>query len=150
MKADEIERIIEDYIKKIARLLPDGFETDDLLDDLRSHISEAFSDKVMSRPSEDPFHLIREVLDDLGTPEEIADQYGKEQIEESDSRNSADRWIRNTMRLVAAIVVVVLTSWFASIVTEGVVDFNVAVVALLFLTVRGESFLPVLFLHRSL
>ena len=135
MKEDEIDRIVEDHIKKTARLLPDGFETDDLLDDLRSHINEASSDKVMSRPSEDPLHLIREVLDDLGTPEEIADQYSKEQIEESDSINSADRWIQNTMRLMAAILVVVLASWFASIVTEGLVDFNVAVVVLLFLTV---------------
>ncbi|MFW9794631.1 MAG: hypothetical protein ACFFEE_10035 [Candidatus Thorarchaeota archaeon] len=130
----EIERIIENYIKQTSRLLPDGFETDDLLEDLRSHIDEAFSDKVKSRPSEDQLTLVREVLNELGTPEEIADQYGQEQFEELDSKTTTDKWIRNAMRLTATILVVVITSWFASVMTEGLVNFNVAVIALLFLT----------------
>ncbi len=46
MSDDEIEGIIDDHIKKTSRLLPDSFETDDLLDDLKSHIHESFSDKV--------------------------------------------------------------------------------------------------------
>lgn len=135
MSDDEIGSIIDDYIKKTSRLLPDSFETDDLLDDLRSHIRESFSDKVQKRPSEDPFRLIREVLEDLGTPEEIARQYGIEQIEEPDSRNSVDKWIYNTMRLVVAILVVVLASWIASTITEGLVDFNIAVIMLLMFAV---------------
>ncbi len=131
MSDDEIGSIIDDHIKKTSRLLPDSFETEDLLDDLRSHIRESFSDKVQKRPSEDPIRLIKEVLDDLGTPEEIARQYGIEQIEEPDNRNYADKWIYYTMRLVVAILVVVLASWIASTVTEGLVDFNFAVIMLL-------------------
>ncbi len=131
MSDDEIGSIIDDYIKKTSRLFPDSFETDDLLADLRSHSRESFSDKVQKRPSEDPFRLIREVLEDLGTPEEIARQYWIEQIEEPDSRNSADKWIYYTMRLVVAILVVVLASWIASTITEGLVDFNIAVIMLL-------------------
>jgi uncharacterized membrane protein len=131
MSDDEIGSIIDDHIKKTSRLLPDGFETENLLDDLRSHIRESFSDKVQKRPSEDPIRLIKEVLDDLGTPEEIARQYGIEQIEEPDNRNYADKWIYYTMRLVVAILVVVLASWIASTVTEGLVDFNFAVIMLL-------------------
>lgn len=131
MSNDEIERIIEDHIKKIGRLLPDGFERDDLLDDLRSHIHESLSEKVQRRPDDDPLGLIREVIEELGTPEEIAEEYGKEQIEKPDERDSADRWIYYTMRLAVAILVVVLASWVVSMVTEGLVDFNFAVITLL-------------------
>lgn len=131
MSDDEIGSIIDDHITKTSRLLPDSFETDDLLEDLRSHIRESYSDKVQKRSSEDPINLIKEVLDDLGTPEEIARQYGIEQIEEPDNSNSADKWIYYTMRLVVAILVVVLASWLASIITEGLVDFNFAVITLL-------------------
>jgi uncharacterized membrane protein len=131
MSDDEIGSIIDDHIKKTSRLLPDSFETDDLLDDLRSHIRESFSEKVHKRPDEDPLRLIIEVLDDLGTPEEIAEQYGIEQIETPDTRNTSDKWIYYTMRLMASILVVVLASWIASTVTEGLVDFNFAVIMLL-------------------
>jgi uncharacterized membrane protein len=131
MSDDEIEHTIDDHIKKTARLLPDSFETDDLLDDLRSHIRESFSEKVHKRPDEDPLRLIIEVLDDLGTPEEIAEQYGIEQIETPDTRNTSDKWIYYTMRLMASIIVVVLASWIASTITEGLVDFNFAVIMLL-------------------
>ncbi len=131
MSDDEIEHTIDDHIKKTARLLPDSFETDDLLDDLRSHIRESFSEKMHKRPDEDPLRLIIEVLDDLGTPEEIAEQYGIEQIETPDTRNTSDKWIYYTMRLMASIIVVVLASWIASTITEGLVDFNFAVIMLL-------------------
>jgi uncharacterized membrane protein len=86
---------------------------------------------VHKRPDEDPLRLIIEVLDDLGTPEEIAEQYGIEQIETPDTRNTSDKWIYYTMRLMASILVVVLASWIASTVTEGLVDFNFAVIMLL-------------------
>ena len=131
MSDDEVEHIIEGRLKKTARLLPASFETDDLLEDLRSHIHESFNDKVVKRPKEAPLNLIKEVLGDLGTPEEIAEQYGKEQVDEIDSRDTADRWIYYTMRLMAAILVVVLASWVASIITEGAVDFMYAIVVLL-------------------
>ena len=75
--------------------------------------------------------LITEVLEELGTPEEIAEEYGKVQIEEEESLDTSDRWIWYTMRLMLAILVVVLASWVVSIITEGAVDFMTAVVVLL-------------------
>ncbi len=135
MSTDEINRIINDYIKNTARLLPDGFETEDLLEDLRIHIHESLSDKIRERPRDDPKHLIREVLDNLGSPEEIAIQYSHEQIQEPNSKDPTSKWTKYIMRITATVLVVVLTSWLASIVTEGVVNFNVAVITLLFFAV---------------
>ena len=132
---DEVEKIIQDHIKRTGSLLPDGFETEDLLEDLRAHIDQSYSDKLSQKPDEDPKLLIREVLDALGTPEEIADQYGKEQIEEEEEKDATDKWIRYAMRMTAVILVVVIASWVASILTEGVVDFNLAVITLLALAV---------------
>ena len=65
------------------------------------------------------------------TTKEIAEEYGKEQVEEEEKKSSADRWIYYTMRLMLAVLVVVLASWVASVVTEGAVDFMLAVVVLL-------------------
>ena len=131
MSNEEIDRIIENHIKKIAKLLPDSFETEDLLEDLRAHINESFNEKVQKHPDDDRVHLLTGVLEDLGTPEEIADEYGKEQIDDEEKKSSSDRWIYYTMRLMLAVVVVVLASWVVSIVTEGAVDFALAVVVLL-------------------
>lgn len=131
MSNDEINRVIENHIKKIAKLLPDGFETEDLLEDLKSHIYESYNEKVRKHPDDDKMRLITRVLDDLGTPEEIAEEYGKEQVEEEEKKSTADRWIYYTMRLMLAVLVVVLASWVASVVTEGAVDFMLAVVVLL-------------------
>ena len=44
MSNDEIDRVIENHIKKIAKLLPDSFETEDLLEDLKSHIYESYNE----------------------------------------------------------------------------------------------------------
>jgi uncharacterized membrane protein len=131
MSSEEIDNVIEDYIKKIAKLLPDSFETEDLLEDLRYHIYESYTDKVQRNTDEDNEQLIKEVLEALGTPEEIADEYGKEQIDEEEKRSSTDRYIYYTMRLTLAVLVVVIASWVASIITEGAVDFMFAVVVLL-------------------
>ena len=135
MSNDEINRAIEDYIKKIAKLLPDSFETEDLLEDLRSHIYESYNDKVQKNPDEDKLGLISEVLDALETPEEIAEEYGKVEVEEEEKESTADRWIYYTMRLVLVVLVVVVASWVASVITEGAVDFMIAVVVLLFFAV---------------
>ena len=131
MSNDEINRVIENHIKKIAKLLPDSFETEDLLEDLKSHIYESFNEKVQKNPDGDKMHLITGVLDELGTPEEIAEEYGKEQVEEEEKKSSADKWIYYTMRLMLAVLVVVMASWIASVITEGAVDFMLAVVVLL-------------------
>ncbi len=132
MSSSEVDHEIENHMKKIKKLLPDGFETDDLIEDLRSHIYEAYNEKVQNNPDDDKLSLIKEVLEALGTPEEIAEEYGKVQVEEEEKRDSSDKWIYSTMRLMLAILVVVLASWVVSIATEGRVDFMYAVVVLLF------------------
>ena len=131
MSKDEIGRVVENYLKKIAKLLPDSFESEDLLEDLKSHIYESYNEKVQKNPDDDKLRLITEVLDVLGTPEEITEEYGKDQIETEEKQNAADRWIYYTMRLTLAILVVVLASWIASVVTEGSVNFMSTVVVLL-------------------
>jgi uncharacterized membrane protein len=131
MSSDEINRVIEDHMKKIAKLLPDGFETEDLLEDLRNHIYESYNDKVQLNPDEDKQLLIREVLEALGTPEEIAEEYGEVEVEEEEKRSTAEKWTYYAMRLTLVVLVVVLASWAASVITEGAVDFIFAVVVLL-------------------
>ncbi|MHA2081598.1 MAG: HAAS signaling domain-containing protein [Candidatus Thorarchaeota archaeon] len=131
MTNDEINREIENHIKKIKKLLPDNFETEDLMEDLRSHILESYGEKVQMSPDDDKMNLIQEVIEELGTPEEIAEEYGKELVKEEEKQSTADRWIYYTMRLVLVVLVVILASWVASIITEGAVDFMLAVVVLL-------------------
>ncbi|TFG34947.1 hypothetical protein EU527_01165 [Candidatus Thorarchaeota archaeon] len=131
MNEENTTRIIEDYIKKIARLLPDNFETEDLLEDLKAHINEGLENKIKNRPSESKRDLLYEVLDDLGTPEEIVEEYGIEQIQEPVSAKRGNRFEYYVVRLLAAFVVAVLAAWIVSIITEGAVDFYFAVVVLL-------------------
>jgi uncharacterized membrane protein len=131
MRNDEINRVIEDYLKKIRKMLPDSFETEDLLEDLRVHINDSYNDKVQKNPDEDKQSMVREVLEALGTPEEIAEEYGKEEVDEEEKKSNIDRWIYYTMRLTLVVLVVVLASWVASVLTEGAVDFILAVVVLL-------------------
>jgi len=127
----EIERIITDYIRRTSRLLPDNFETEDLLEDLRAHIYEGLEHKRQIRPSESHVILVQEVLEELGTPEEIAEEYGEEQAQLDDPEKEGDRIQYYLMRLVAAFIVAILASWIVSVVTEGAVDFYFAVVVLM-------------------
>lgn len=129
MSDEEIKQTVEDYIKRVSRLLPDNFETEDLLGDLKSHIYEGLEHKKKSKQSESLEILIQEVLKDLGTPEEIAEEYGQERVQEVDTDN--DKFQYYVVRLVAAFIVAVLAAWLVSIVTEGVVDFYFAVVVLM-------------------
>ncbi|MFW9788755.1 MAG: hypothetical protein ACFFE2_08165 [Candidatus Thorarchaeota archaeon] len=131
MSNEEIDIVVENYMKRIAKLLPDSFETEDLLEDLKSHIYESYNEKVLKSPDVSKQEIITEVLDELGTPQEIAEEYGKDLTEVEKGKSSADRWIYYTMRLMLAILVVVLASWIVSMVTEGAVDFMLAVVVLL-------------------
>ena len=131
MSDEQIESIVVDYIRRTTRLLPDNFETEDLLEDLKAHIYEGFRHKQQIRPSESSGILIKEVLDELGTPEEIAEEYGKEQGQVEEPEKGNDRFRYYVIRLVAAFVVAVLAAWIVSVVTEGAVDFYFAVVVIM-------------------
>ena len=131
MSEVEIERIINDYIRRTSRLLPDNFETEDLLEDLKAHIYEGLGYKQQLKPSVSPLTLIKEVLEELGTPEEIAEEYGMEQAQLENPEDENDRFQYYLMRLVAAFIVAVLAAWIVSIVTEGAVEFYFAVIVLM-------------------
>ena len=131
MSDDEIKQIVEEFIKRTSRLLPDNFETEDLLEDLKSHIYEGFRDKQQIRPSESPDVLVQEILKELGTPEEIADEYAQERVQDVDAEKDDDRFQYYVVRLVAAFVVAVLAAWIVSIVTEGAVEFYFAIIVLM-------------------
>ncbi|TFG98797.1 hypothetical protein E4H12_04985 [Candidatus Thorarchaeota archaeon] len=131
MSDKEIESIIDDYIRRTSRLLPGNFETEDLLGDLKSHIYDGLAHKKQIRPSESSLVLIQEVLKELGTPEEIAEEYGMEQTKVEDPENDNDRFQYYVVRLVAAFIAAVLAAWVVSVVTEGAVDFYFAVVVLM-------------------
>ena len=131
MSDDEIKQIVEEFIKRTSRLLPDNFETEDLLGDLKSHIYEGFKHKQQIRPSESPVILVQEILRELGTPEEIAEEYGQERVQDLYTEKDDDRFQYYVVRLVAAFVVAVLAAWIVSIVTEGAVEFYFAVIVLM-------------------
>jgi hypothetical protein len=127
----ETERIIEEYIKKTAHLLPDSFAAEDLISDLRAHIYEALSDKIKNNPTENQENLILSILNEVGSPEDIAEEFALEQVvdtEESGNRNLVQYFV---IRLVAAFFVVVAASWVVTIVTHGAVDFSFAVIVLM-------------------
>ncbi len=131
MSEDSTKRVIDEYIKRIARLLPDNFETEDLLDDIRAHIYEALKNKKQNNQEEIEEDLIIEVLDELGTPEEIAEEYGVEQIQEGISIKRQSKLRYYSIRLVAAVIVAILAAWIVSIITEGAIDFYLTVIVLI-------------------
>ena len=131
MSDKEIKQIVEEFINRTSRLLPDNFETEDLLEDLKSHIYEGLKHKQQIRPSESPDVLVQEILKKLGTPEEIAEEYGQERVRDVDTEEDDDRFQYYLVRLVAAFIVAVLAAWIVSIVTEGAVEFYFAVIVLM-------------------
>ncbi|MHA1768236.1 MAG: hypothetical protein ACTSV3_00085 [Candidatus Thorarchaeota archaeon] len=144
MSEEEIEKRIAYFIRRTRRLLPDSFETEDLLDDLKVHIRDSLEDKRIAHPDEDSLTLLEEVLEDIGTPEDIADEYQTEQVEEREPQTGSDWIIHYVMRLVAAVLVAVLSAWIVSIVTDGAVNFwfaTVVLVAFAFIewAVRGKQ-----------
>ena len=145
MTEEQIRRKIDDFIKKTKRLLPDNFETEDLLEDLRVHIDDSLADKRAEKPDVDPLILLNEVLMDVGTPEDIADEYKSEQSIEPSKKRNADRWIRYIMRLTAAVLVAVLAAWIVSAVVP--IDFTSAVIVLVAFAfiewwIRGKQTAP--------
>lgn len=128
---EEVKQIVEEFIKKTSRLLPDNFETEDLLEDLKSHIYEGFKHKQQIRPSESPDLLVQEILKELGTPEEIAKEYVQEKVQDVHTEKDDSRFEYYIVRLIAAFVVAVLAAWIVSIVTEGAVEFYFAVIVLM-------------------
>ncbi|NHJ13129.1 MAG: hypothetical protein EAX95_05595 [Candidatus Thorarchaeota archaeon] len=132
---EKVKRAIDEYLRKTERLLPFGFETEDLLDDLRNHIEEAFLDKTQERPDEDPVTLIEETLEELGAPEDIAKEYADTRPVEKDLDERREQGFTALGRLLFAIFVVVIVAFFLSVYTGGTLDFWFTLIVLLVLVI---------------
>ncbi|TXT55141.1 MAG: hypothetical protein BAJATHORv1_40050 [Candidatus Thorarchaeota archaeon] len=130
MSDEEVGREIDQYIKQVRKLLPGNFETEDLLEDLRAHIIESYHDKRRSMPTEDKEIIISTVLEDLGRPEEIAEEYRKERTSPV-SPETVKKSMRYVVgRIFLSIIVIILASYVVSEITEGQVDFFFAIIVL--------------------
>lgn len=131
---DDVDRAIESYLKRVRKVLPESFETDDLIDDLRTHISDSFHDKLEINPERNRVELIQEILNRLGEPEEIADAYGlREKEQELDRKRNVGTEV--LIRLFIAIIVVIICAAIVSYMTEGALEFGFTLAVLLIFVV---------------
>jgi len=130
MSLREIAQIVEDYLKSVSRVLPSGFETEDMLEELEIHINEAFQNKIQERPLANRIDILREVLDDLGEPKEIAEEFKRADVllhgQEDDRRTF---WL--VVRFGINMVLVVAASWFVSTLPDAGISFYWALVVFL-------------------
>ncbi|MCK5150361.1 MAG: hypothetical protein KAQ65_00910 [Candidatus Thorarchaeota archaeon] len=140
MNEDHVDRMIKDYLNSIARILPDSFETDDMLEEIRAHILESLSDKVANHPATDRVELAQDVLDSLGDPEDIATEWGKAQYPDDDEEDGESKLLRIVLKQIVALVVIVVAAWFISTLPDSIVDFWTAFGVLLIFMV-AEYFL---------
>ncbi|MHA2117963.1 MAG: HAAS signaling domain-containing protein [Candidatus Thorarchaeota archaeon] len=128
---DNAERAIEDYLKRIEQLLPSGFETEDLIEDLREHILQSYKSKMVERPSEKPVVLVDEVLEELGAPEDIAEEQSQSRQNEVELDEKRSRGMYFLGRLALALIVVVIAAAFVAFYTDGEMDFGFTLAVLL-------------------
>lgn len=83
MSHDEIDPFIDDYIEKARSVLPEGFKTDDFLEDLRSRIIDSLDAKMKEKPTENLKVLLFEVFEEMGPPEKIKEQSNEQEISPS-------------------------------------------------------------------
>ncbi len=123
MNEREVTQTIEEYIKNVGRVLPSGFETEDMLEELRIHISEAFSDKIQKKPLANKIDLLREVLNDLGEPKEIAEEFKRTGVRLQEQGGDDEKAFWLIARFIINMVVVVAASWFVSNLPDAGISF---------------------------
>ena len=132
--------MIKDYLNSIARILPDSFETDDMLEEIRAHILESLSDKVANHLAANRVEITQDVINSLGDPEDIATEWGKAQYPDDDEEEGESKLVRIVLKQIIALVVVVAAAWFISTLPQSIVDFWTALAILLIFMV-AEYFL---------
>ncbi len=140
MTEDDVNKEIDNYLSKVNRVLPDSFETEDLIEDIRTHILEALQDKKEQHPDVDGLSLVREVLNALGDPEEIAVEWGKAQTTGEEEENRRSNLYRTIARQTIAILVVIAAAYFVSVLPNTIVNFWTALIILMVFMV-AEYFL---------
>jgi uncharacterized membrane protein len=128
---DDAERAVEDYLKRIEQLLPSGFETMDLIEDLREHILQSYRSKMIKRPSEKPIVLVDEILEELGNPEDIAAEQSQSRPNEVEFDEKRSRGMYVLGRLALAVIVVIIAAAFVAFYTGGEMDFGFTLAVLL-------------------
>ncbi len=131
MSLREIAQIVEDYLKSVNRVLPSGFETEDMLEELEIHINEAFQNKIQERPLANRIDLLREVLNDLGEPKEIAEEFKRADVLFQDQEEDDRRTFWLAARFVSNLVLVVAAAWFVSTLPDAGISFYWALVVFL-------------------
>ncbi len=140
MTKDKVTQEIDAYLKRVSRVLPDSFETDDLVDDIRVHILESLHDKQEQYPDSDPLVLVKEVLTALGDPEDIAQEWGKTQTFEEEEEDHDSDLLKTVVKQTFAILVVIAAAWFISTIPNTIVDFWTALFILMIFVI-AEYFL---------
>jgi uncharacterized membrane protein len=137
MSKTESDRMIEEYLKNVRSQLPDTFETDDLIEDLRLHIYDSLNDKMSKHPDEDKIRFTHEVLEDLGEPQVIADEFERtHKTEEEDLDRS--QVIKSILRYLISAAVIIVAAWFVSSIPDTNIEFWPALI-ILFVFVLAES-----------
>ncbi len=115
MESKEIQNRIEVYLNKVRIRLPEGVNRKEIIEELKVHINDALSDKLHNTPSESPMALLENVLNSLGSPEEIASEYHKEMSEGAVWTAKRKRMLYMIGRLVVVLFVVLVASlWISS------------------------------------
>jgi len=123
MSLREIAQIVEDYLKSVGRVLPSGFETEDMLEELEIHINEAFQDKIQKRPLANKTDLLREVLNDLGEPKEIAEEFKRTGVLLQEQEEDERRVFWLVMRFIINMALVAAAAWFVSSLPDAGISF---------------------------
>jgi len=131
MNEKGIAQIIEDYLKDVGRVLPSGFETEDMLEELRIHIDEALQDRIQKKPLANKIDLLREVLNDLGEPKEIAEEFKRTGVLLQEQEEGEKRMSSLVVRFIINMVIVVAASWFVSNLPDAGISFYLALVVFL-------------------
>ncbi len=131
MSLREIAQIVEDYLKSVSRVLPSGFETEDMLEELEIHINEAFQNKMQERPLANKIDLLREVLNDLGEPKEIAEEFKRTDVLLEKQEEDDRRTFGLVVRFCINMVLVVAAAWFVSTLPDAGITFYWALVVFL-------------------
>ena len=75
MSHDELKPFIDEYIEKVRKILPEGFETDDFLDTLRVQIIDLLNEKILQNPMKDSKELLFNVFEELGPLEKFKEKF---------------------------------------------------------------------------
>ena len=75
--------------------------------------------------------VIQEVLDELGSPEDIAEEYSQSKTEEFEFEDRRERSFNMMGRLLFAILIVVVVSFFLSTYSGGMFEFWFTLIVLL-------------------